>query len=63
MTERKIYRAGMRMIDAFGDNAVRATGLRCDKCLEDADMDCFVRWKRIMRAVEELLAGGSGTVH
>ena len=63
MTENRIYRAAMRMIDAFGDNAMSATALRCDQCLEKFDMDCFVRWKRILRAVEKLQEKIGATIH
>ena len=63
MSDHSIYRAAMRMIEAFGDNAVAAVSLRCDKCLADSDMDCFARWKRIKRAVEELLQDTNGTIH
>jgi hypothetical protein len=63
MSDQKIYRAAMRMIHAFGDNAAVAASMKCDKCLEDSDMDCFEQWKRIKQAAQELLDGTNGTVH
>ena len=62
-----IYRTAHELIKQHGDHAPIEAAMRADEMLEVGDMDGLAVWKRIVRAVEELLkpahAQDGGTVH
>lgn len=48
---------GLRaLIDQHGEDAPIHAAMRADKLLKAGDMDGVTTWKRILRAVDELLA-------
>ena len=62
-----IYRAASELIKQHGDMAAIEAAMRAGEILEKGDMDGLVVWKRIVKAVEELLrettAKNGDTVH
>ena len=55
-TDLDIYRTANELIKQHGDKAPIEAALRADEMLEKGDMDGLAVWKRIVKAVEELLA-------
>ena len=51
-----IYRAANVLVREHGDEAPIHAAMRHDELLEAGDMDGCAVWKRIIRAVKELLA-------
>ena len=51
-----IWRAAKLMVDQHGDDAPIHTAMRADELIERGDMEGAAVWKRILRAVDELLA-------
>jgi hypothetical protein len=50
-----IYRAAQSLIERHGDDAPIQAAMRADKLLDQGDMDGVTVWKRILKAVDELL--------
>ena len=50
-----IFRAAKLMVFQHGDEAPIHTAMRADELLERGDMEGAAAWKRILRAVDELL--------
>ena len=51
-----IYRAANELIRQQGDDAPIRAPMRADEMLEKGDLDGQAAWKRILKAVDELLA-------
>ena len=51
-----IWRAAKLMVDQHGDEAPIQTAMRADELLERGDMEGAVVWRRILGAVDELMA-------
>ncbi len=51
-----IYRAASVIIEQYGEDASIEAAMRADAMLEKGDVDGYAVWKRILRAVEELLS-------
>ena len=52
------------LVDEHGDTAAIQAAMRADELLEAGDLDGYEVWKRIVRAVRELLGREPvGTVH
>jgi hypothetical protein len=51
-----IYRTAHELTKQHGDHAPIEAALRADEMLEKGDMDGLAVWKRIVKAVEELLS-------
>ncbi len=50
-----IYRSARALIKQHGEDAPIHTGMRADAMLERGNLDGYAVWKRILRAVQELL--------
>ncbi len=56
MTEEiDIWRSAKLLIDQHGDDAPIHASMRADKMLDKGDLDGYAAWKRIVRAVDDLL--------
>ena len=51
-----IYRSARALINEHGEDAPIHAAMRADEMLKAGDMDGLAVWKRILRAVDELLA-------
>ena len=51
-----IYRAANELIKQHGEDATIEAAIRADAMLEAGDVDEYAAWKRIVRAVGEMLA-------
>lgn len=51
-----IYRAANELIEQRGEDASIHASMRADKLMETGDMESAAVWKRIVKAIEELLA-------
>ena len=49
-----IYRSAQVLVKHHGPDAPIHAAMRADELLEAGDLDGYVVWKRILRAVEEL---------
>ncbi len=52
-----IYRSTQALIKQHGPDAPIKAAMRADAMLEKGDLDGYAVWKRILRAVGELLRG------
>ncbi len=50
-----IFRSAQVLVKHHGDDAPIHAAMRADAMLEAGDLDGYAVWKRILRAVEELL--------
>ncbi len=50
-----IYRSAHVLLKQHGEDAPIHAAMEADKMLEKGDLDGYVVWKRIMRAVEEMM--------
>ena len=55
-TELDIYRTANLLIKQHGEEAPIHTAMRVDAMLEEGDLDGYGVWRRILKAVEELLS-------
>ncbi len=51
-----IYRAANLLVKQHGQDAPIHAAMRADAMLDKGDLDGYAVWKRILRAVEELLS-------
>ncbi len=51
-----IYRSAQALIKRHGQDAPIHAAMRACKMLETGDLDGYAVWKRMLRAVEELLS-------
>ncbi len=51
-----IYRTANLLVKRHGEDAPIHAAMRADAMLEAGDLDGYAVWKRILRAVEELLS-------
>ncbi len=51
-----IYRSAQALVKQHGEDAQIHAAMRADAMLEKGDLDGCAAWKRILRAVEELLS-------
>ncbi len=51
-----IYRSAQALIKQHGQDAPIHAAMRADKLLEACDLDGAAMWKRVIKAVEELLS-------
>ncbi len=51
-----IYRSANLLIKRHGEDALIHAAMKADAMLEKGDLDGCAVWKRILRAVEELLS-------
>ncbi len=51
-----IYRSANVLVQQHGEDAPLEAAMRADAMLEAGDMEGFAVWKRIVKAVEELLS-------
>ena len=59
-----IWRAAKLLIDRHGNEAPVHAAMRADELLAEGDIDGQFVWKRILRAVDELLRGpGDDPLH
>ena len=58
VAEIDIWRSAKLMIDQHGDEAAIHAAMRVDELLEASDLDGYTVWKRVLKAVEELLDRG-----
>ena len=58
-----IYRAANLLIKQHGDEAAIHAAMRVDELLEASDLDGYTVWKRVLKAVEELLDKGPPGKH
>ncbi len=56
VSEIDIYRSAKLLIDQHGEDAGLEAAMRADAMLEKGDMEGATTWRRIVKAVEELLA-------
>ncbi len=55
-SEADIYLAANELIEQHGDDAVVQAAMRADELLDRGDMDGVAVWKRILKALDELLS-------
>ena len=61
-----IYRAANELINQHGDDAPIHAAMRHDQLLERDDVDGCATWKRILKAIDEMLVSevpANSTVH
>ncbi len=61
-----IYRAANELIDQHGDEAPIHAAMKADAMLETGDLDGAAVWRRIIGAINELLAdapAGDASIH
>ena len=63
VAEIDIWRSAKLMIDQHGDEAAIHAAMRVDELLEASDLDGYTVWKRVLKAVEELLDRGPPGKH
>jgi hypothetical protein len=63
MDEIDIYRAARLLVDKHDAEAPFHTAMRINELIEAGDIEGVAVWKRVLKAVEELLSAGGGTVH
>ncbi len=51
-----IYRAANLLVKQHGEDALVEAAMRADAMLEKGDMEGCAVWKRIVKAIEELLS-------
>ncbi len=51
-----IYRSANELIKQYGDAADIEAAMRADELMEAGDMEGVAVWKRIVKAIEELLS-------
>ncbi len=51
-----IYRSANVLVKRHGQDAPIKAAMRADAMLETGDLDGYAAWRRIVRAVEELLS-------
>jgi hypothetical protein len=51
-----IYRSANLLVKRHGQDAPIHAAMRADAMLEKGDLDGYAAWKRIIKAVEELLS-------
>ena len=51
-----VYRAAQSLIERRGEDAPIHVAMRADVLLDHGDMDGVAVWKRILKAMDELLA-------
>ncbi len=56
ITDLEIYRAANQIVKRYGDLADIEAAKRIDAMLEAGDLDGAAVWRRIVKAVEELLS-------
>ncbi len=52
----EIYRSAQALIKQHGQDAPIHAAMKADELLEAGDLDGYAVWKRIIKAVEELLS-------
>ena len=63
-SEIDIWRSARLLVDQHGDTAAIEAAMRADALLDEGDLDGYAVWRRIVRAVRELLDREPvGTVH
>ena len=63
VAEIDIWRSAKLLIDQHGDEAPIHAAMRVDELLEASDLDGYTVWKRVLKAVEELLDKGPPGKH
>ena len=63
VAEIDIWRSAKLLIDQHGDEAAIHAAMRVDELLEASDLDGYTVWKRVLKAVEELLDKGPPGKH
>ena len=63
VAEINIWRSAKLLIDQHGDEAPIHAAMRVDELLEASDLDGYTVWKRVLKAVEELLDRGPPGKH
>ena len=58
VAEIDIWRSAKLLIGQHGDEAPIFAAMRVDELLEASDLDGYTVWKRVLKAVEELLDKG-----
>ena len=62
-----IYRSAKLLIDQHGEDAPIFAAMQADRQMQAGDLDGCATWKRILKAVEELLdenpPGNGASVH
>ena len=56
LSDLDIYRTANVLIKQHGEDATIEDAMRADAMLEKGDLDGYAAWKRIVRAVGEMLA-------
>jgi 3-hydroxyacyl-CoA dehydrogenase len=56
ITDRDIYRSAQVLVKRYGHDAEFEAAERCDAMIEAGDPEGLAVWKRILRAVDALLA-------
>ncbi len=51
-----IYRSAQVLVEQHGEDAPIKAAMRADAMLDKGDLDGYAVWKRILRAVRELLS-------
>ncbi len=62
-SELDIYRSAKLYIDQYGDDAAVHAAMRVDALIVEGDVQGVSVWKRVLKAVDELLSVGGETVH
>lgn len=55
MDDIEIYQSAKLYIDQFGDKAAIHKAMRVDELIVEGDVQGVAAWKRIMRAIKEML--------
>ena len=63
VAEIDIWRSAKLLIGQHGDEAPIFAAMRVDELLEASDLDGYTVWKRVLKAVEELLDKGPPGKH
>ena len=63
ISDQRTFRTADPLIDQHGDEAAIHAAMRVDELLEASDLDGYTVWKRVLKAVEELLDKGPPGKH
>ncbi len=56
ITDLEIFRAANQLVKRYGEDAEFEAAMRADAMIERGDPEGLAVWKRILKAVDELLA-------
>jgi hypothetical protein len=63
MAENDIYRLAEKLVDDFGEDALKEVAWRVNAFMEEGNADAVEQWECVMRMVKIFLSAHAGTLH